>query len=245
MKTCIIRLPGGGQIKSKKHEDILPWRKYRNFEIDTTCYEKAISLIRRYPDWNFVFTSGGVGAFIYINLGHSLGLPTHISQTIGCEIVSLLNKIIISHFAENSVAVLPTEVEVSMLRQTIASAGKQCFFLKPDPYFHSTDSLAVHAAINLESDVVLFLKTGVPIFHVGFDEPTRIDVWAIDDLIMRARHLLESKALNYILDYESTLLIKEHKLTTFLLEPSKISEVSFDDGDLNIMNKGFATKIRV
>jgi len=227
MSTFVIRLPGGGRISKKNKEHSLKWLDYRSFGINTDSYTSIIELIRSNPDSKFILISGGVGAFLYTNLCKDLGLDNIFSSKVGSHIISIMHKILIEAFENEGIKVYPKQAELQELRGLKQKADYQCFFVEPNIDCLSTDSLAVQASIEVDSVETVFLKEGAPTYHVGFDNPTVITHWHINDISAKSEKHFTGSNGHYLLDIESCSLIKKFKVNSKIVCPSELKNLKF------------------
>lgn len=232
MNKIIIRLPGGGRIKEKKQNQDISWWGYRNFHIDPGFYSEISLIINSNPDCVFYVISGGVGAFMYTNLSNAINLDSKLSSEVGCEIVSILHKILIGSLIERDVKVCPVEVKLNDLDNPYYS-NHSCYFIKPDSLILSTDSLAASVASIIEADLILFIKEGAPIYHVGFDTPTKVTEWCIDSIRLKSAEVTG----NYLLDSEALDILEDVKPQALIIPPELLSDFSY-----NKQHYGFGSK---
>ncbi|MFY8284335.1 hypothetical protein AAEU31_12570 [Pseudoalteromonas sp. SSMSWG5] len=228
MSTFVIRLPGGGRISKKNKEHTLKWLDYRSFGIKIDSYTSIIELIKSNPNSKFFLISGGVGAFLYTNFCRDLCLDNDFSSTIGGDIIGIMHKILIEAFKREGVRIYPKQVAIKELKELKQNSDYQCFFVEPNLDSLSTDSLAVQAAIEVNSVETVFLKEGAPTYHVGFDNPTIITHWSIDDISAKSEEHFKSSNGHYLLDTESCSLIKKFQIKSKIVCPSELKNLKFD-----------------
>ncbi|MAD03411.1 MAG: hypothetical protein CMK65_07310 [Pseudoalteromonas sp.] len=228
MSTFVIRLPGGGRISRKKKEHGLKWLDYRSFFIKTDSYNSIIELIKDNSNSKFILISGGVGAFLYTNLCEDLYLDRDFSSTIGSDIISIMHKILIEAFERERIRIYPKQVAIKELKELEQNSDYQCFFVEPNLDSLSTDSLAVQASIEVNSVETVFLKEGAPTYHVGFDSPTVITHWKIDDISAKSEEHFKGSNGHYLLDTESCSLIKKFQIKSKIVCPSELKNLKFD-----------------
>ncbi|MGN5764616.1 hypothetical protein ACNQO6_09695 [Acinetobacter calcoaceticus] len=231
MTNVIIRLPGGGRIKKSDEKQLIEWWDYRNHFIENNFYSELKEIIQKNQHAKFYFISGGVGAFIYTDLCKKLNNSETLRAQIGCDIVSIMHKILINSLIENRVDVFPNEISIKDLN-SLSHKKNRVFFIKPDINFLSTDSLAASVANMISAEIIIYIKEGSPIYHAGFNEPTIMNQWRIADIkerakIIKGNYIIDSEALNTI---ES--LIKKNCSKVLILNPSQLIK-------LDLINKNY------
>ncbi|MGP2449835.1 hypothetical protein ACTUSR_12140 [Pantoea stewartii subsp. indologenes] len=233
MTNIVIRLPGGGRIRKRDEKQDIEWWGYRNYFIDTDFYNDLEKLISKNKNFNFYFISGGVGAFIYTNLCDSLELHKDLRDEVGCTIVSVMHKILIEKLKNSAVRVYPEEISFDDIN-VVESRGFNSFFVMPEKRFLSTDSLAANVGQIVSAKMIIYIKEGAPLFHVGFDEATVVNAWEIDDIRRRAKgvqgnYILDSDALGVIEN-----LITKNKTRTLILSPGQLKEINMEDDNFGL-----------
>ncbi|MEQ9968151.1 hypothetical protein ABRP72_03045 [Pectobacterium carotovorum] len=229
MNRIIIRLPGGGRINKKNEMQEISWWDYRNYYINPELYSEINFIITNNKNCIFFFVSGGVGAFLYTNLSKSLNLKNNITSQVGCDIVSLMHKILINNLIDSGIDVHPTEIALSELSDK-RDFKYSCYFIKPFSDVMSTDSLAAQVASIVHADMIVYLKEGAPVYHIGFDEPTRIGKWAIDDIRVRAKGVKG----NYIIDDEALNKIEETNIKTIITNPKIFPNFNYNESNFGL-----------
>lgn len=214
MNRIIIRLPGGGRINKRNEMQEISWWDYRNYYINPELYSEIDSVMGNNKNCTFFFISGGVGAFLYTNLCKSLNIKNDITSQVGCDIVSLMHKILISNLLDSGIDAYPTEIALSELSEK-QNFKHSCYFIKPFSNIMSTDSLAAQVASVVHADMIVYLKEGAPVYHIGFNEPTRVGKWGINDI--RARST--GAKGHYIIDDEALNKIEETNIKTIITNP--------------------------
>lgn len=235
MNNIIVRLPGGGRIKKHEKKQILTWWDYRNYFINTDIYNDIKKIIETNKDSKFFFISGGVGAFIYTDLCRNLNISNNLAAEIGCDVISIMHKILINSLIDDGINVFPTEIDIKSYN-TIFYKENSCFFIKPDTEFLSTDSLAANVAKLVSAKLIVYIKEGSPTYYAGFKKPTIINKWEIDDIRERAK-LIKG---NYILDNEALNIIEDLKENInsriLILNPNQLKNLNFNDVNLGLGN---------
>lgn len=239
MNKIIIRLPGGGRIKEKNQHQDISWWGYRGFHIDPEFYLGISSIIKSNPDCIFYFISGGVGAFMYTNFSNAINLDDKITSEVGCEIVSVLHKILIGSLIERDVQVCPVEVGLDGLDDPNYS-NYSCYFIKPNPNTLSTDSLAASVAPIVEAELILFIKEGAPTYYVGFDTPTKVTEWSIENIRLKSVEVVG----NYLLDSEALDILENVKPKALIIPPEIFSNFSFKKESYGFGSKDYYTEIK-
>jgi hypothetical protein len=148
----------------------------------------------------------GTGAFLYITLCENLGLPDDVRNKIGCRIVNTLGETIIGLLRSHSVDVYEELISFEQISFHYALGHHSVGVLQATPTCASTDSLAAAAVEWSGARIVVMFKYGVPIYHSGFETPTR--VLEFDENLLKravvaaadrpgAHPLLDCKALEY------------------------------------------------
>lgn len=243
MSSYVIRLPGGGRIKRSDSTQALSWWEYRNHYISTRTYTQLTNFIQNNKNQKLVFVSGGVGAFLYTDLCKSLGLNSNFESEIGIEIISIMHKVLIEHLSSSGVSVYKSEVPIEDLETTMSHSEQQCFFIKCDSSFQSTDSIAAHAAAVTNSRAILFLKQGAPNYHAGFEKETKVTKWDISDIHRKAKNLWASKRENYILDVECSLKIKNDGIKSSIMPPELLERIILDAVNYGLESSDCYTEI--
>jgi len=229
MSNIIIRLPGGGRINKKKEEQEISWWDYRNHYINPELYSEIKDVMAKNKDCVFFFVSGGVGAFLYTDLCNSLSVKDDIISQVGCDIVSLMHKILISNLIGNGINAYPTETSLTELSE-MQNFKHSCYFVKPFIKIMSTDSLAAHVAPLVHADMIVYLKEGAPVYHIGFNEPTRVSKWGINDIRLRAKGVKG----HYIIDDEALNLIEKMNVKTLITSPKTFSNFNYHESDFGL-----------
>lgn len=239
MNKIIIRLPGGGRIKDKHQTQDVSWWSYRSFHIEPDFYLGISNVIKSNPECTFYIVSGGVGAFMYTNLSKVLNKNGKITSAIGCDIVSTLHKIIINNLVENDVNVCPSEIDLENLKD-FNKEEHACYFIRPNPNILSTDSLAASVAPIVDADLILFIKEGAPTYHVGFDAPTKITEWSIENI----RKKSVSVSGNYLLDSEALDILGMDMLKSLIIPPELLSDFSYNKPHYGFGSKDNYTELK-
>lgn len=169
---------------------------------------------------------------MYTNLSKVINKNGKITAAIGCDIVSILHKIIINNLVENDVNVCPSEVDLENLMD-FKKNEHTCYFIRPNPDILSTDSLAARVAPIVDADLILFIKEGAPTYHVGFDCPTKITEWCIENI----REKSVGVSGNYLLDSEALDVLGRDMLKSLIIPPELLSDFSY-----NKQHYGFGSK---
>ncbi|MEI8704974.1 hypothetical protein [Pseudoalteromonas sp. B62] len=225
MKTVVIRLTGGGAISEVGTETDLPWWGYRSMHITPSVYSDLTALIANNPSIKFIFVCGGIGAFLFTDLVKNLALNTHADE-VGRGIISILNGIAISYLNSFSINVYPNEIPVNEVGKYLSTTDASCFFIKPDTGCISSDSLAAEAAFLSKAELLLYVKKGAPQYHVGFDKPTIINRWSLDDIELKSLTLYEEQAKHYVLDYQACSILKSNTNEIYIIPPEIIREIN-------------------
>ncbi|MCC3705557.1 hypothetical protein LLR08_23750 [Rouxiella badensis] len=229
MNRIIIRLPGGGRINKKNEMQEIAWWDYRNYFINPEFYSEIKSVINNNINCTFFFVSGGVGAFLYTNLCKSLGVGGDITSQVGCDIVSIMHKILINNLLGSGVDTYPTEMTLNELSEKV-NLENSCYFIKPCSDIMSTDSLAAQVASIVLADIVIYLKEGAPVYHIGFKEPTRVAKWSINDIRARAKEVNG----HYIIDSEALNKIEEGNIKTIITNPRAFSGFNYHESNFGL-----------
>jgi hypothetical protein len=243
LSIYVVRLPGGGRISQRTRRDQLSWLGYRDYSIQKDIYVSIINLVKETPDSKFVFISGGVGAFIYSDFCNDLGLDHSFAAKVGIDIISIMHQILIETMRNDKVSIYPQEVKLKDLKSIITENNNQCFFVKPDVECMSSDSLAIKASINIDSDLTIFIKEGAPTYHVGFNEPTTMIQWHIDDITSKAEKCFAEGNGHYLLDMESCTLIKKFNITSVITSPLEIPFIKCISNSIESSNKQRITEV--
>lgn len=225
MKTVVIRLTGGGAISEASTEIDVPWWGYRNMHITPSVYSDLTALIANNPSTRFIFVCGGIGAFLFTDLVKNLAMDSYADE-VGKGIISILNGIAISYLNSLSVNVYPNEVPANEVEKYLSTTDASCFFIKPDSGCISSDSLAAEAAFLAKADLLLYVKKGAPQYHVGFDKPTIINRWSLDDIELKSLTLYEDQNKHYVLDYQACSILKSNSNETYIIPPEIIKEIN-------------------
>jgi uridylate kinase len=228
MNAIVIRLIGGGAISQFNKEREISWWGYRNIEILPTVFEDITALLKRNESTRFIFICGGIGAFLFTKLARQLCLIAY-QDKVGREIVSTLNGIAIEYLKSQNFDVFPSEVSLEKLAATYTSSSNQCFFVKPNENCISTDTLAAKAALESKACMILYVKKGAPLYHLGFDKPTVMNNWSLDDLGTKSLDLYNHSSKHYVLDHQSCSLLKSLNIKTYIIPPEMVSELIVDD----------------
>jgi hypothetical protein len=226
MNKIIIRLPGGGRINKKNEPQEISWWDYRNYFINPELYSEIKNIIAKNINCTFFFVSGGVGAFLYTNLCKSLDIKNDIESQVGCDIVSIMHKILIGNLLDSGIDAYPTEISLSELSE-MRNFKNSCYFIKPISNIMSTDSLAAQVTSVVLADLVVYLKEGAPIYHIGFKEPTRVGKWSISDIRTRAKGVKG----HYIIDGEALNIIEEENVKAIITDPTTFFSFNYNEGD--------------
>ncbi|MBB1275827.1 hypothetical protein [Pseudoalteromonas sp. SR43-3] len=225
MKSVVIRLTGGGAISEASTEIDVPWWGYRNMHITPSVYSDLTALIANNPSTRFIFVCGGIGAFLFTDLVKNLAIDSYADE-VGKGIISILNGIAISYLNSLSVNVYPNEVPANEVEKYLSTTDASCFFIKPDSGCISSDSLAAEAAFLAKADLLLYVKKGAPQYHVGFDKPTIINRWSLDDIELKSLTLYEEQAKHYVLDYQACSILKSNTNEIYIIPPEIIKEIN-------------------
>ncbi|ENK7125885.1 hypothetical protein AB3Y61_001444 [Serratia marcescens] len=222
MNNIIIRLPGGGRINKRNEIQEINWWSYRNYYINPGLYSEIKTVINKNRDCTLFFVCGGVGAFLYTNLCKSLNLNDDITSQIGCDVVSLMHKILINNLIENEINACPIEVSLNELIDG-QDFKYSCYFIKPFANIMSTDSLAANLASKVHADLIVYLKEGAPVYHIGFNEPTRVSKWDVTDIRKRAKGVKG----HYIIDNEALNIIEKTNIKTIITNPEVFTDFDY------------------
>lgn len=225
MKSVVIRLTGGGAISEVSTEIDVPWWGYRNMHINPSVYSDLTALIANNPSTRFIFVCGGIGAFLFTDLVKNLAIDSYADE-VGKGIISILNGIAISYLNSLSVNVYPNEVPANEVEKYLSTTDASCFFIKPDSGCISSDSLAAEAAFLAKADLLLYVKKGAPQYHVGFDKPTIINRWSLDDIELKSLTLYEEQTKHYVLDYQACSILKSNTNEIYIIPPEIIKEIN-------------------
>jgi hypothetical protein len=151
--------------------------------------------------------------------------------------------VFIERMRNDKVSIYPQEVELKDLKSAIIENNNQCFFVKPDVDCMSSDSLAIKASINIDSDLTIFIKEGAPTYHVGFNEPTTMIQWHIDDITSKAEKCFAEGNGHYLLDIESCTLIKKFNITSVITSPLEIPFIKCISNSIESSNKQRITEV--
>lgn len=225
MKTVVIRLTGGGAISEASTEIDVPWWGYRNMHIAPDVFKDLPVIITNNPSTKFIFVCGGIGAFLFTDLVKNLAMDSYVDE-VGKGIISILNGIAISYLNSFSINVYSNEVPVNQIEKYLSTTDARCFFIKPDSGCISSDSLAAEATFLTKADLLLYVKKGAPQYHVGFDKPTIINRWSLDDIELKALTLYEEQNKHYVLDYQACSILKSNSNETYIIPPEIIKEIN-------------------
>ncbi|WP_162803500.1 hypothetical protein [Pseudomonas kribbensis] len=222
--TIVIKLPGAGMIKKGPATSSIEWLGYRDYRIDAGFYRDLLTLISSRNDTHkLVIVSGGVGSHLQLNLAKELGASSDDLKIIGTDHVRTLQRIFLSCCEKYDAVVHDTLLPVHELKTVMAASDASVFFVDPDTRFASTDSLAAAAAQAISADRLIVFKAKVPLFSAGFDAPTRIEKWPIDNLIERAESFEALNSGHYIMDRASLEIIRDAGISSYLLAPENYS----------------------
>ncbi|WP_404468653.1 hypothetical protein [Sutcliffiella horikoshii] len=237
MMNYVIKAGGSGNIieESNKADDLPEWLNYRRVKINSKYFEKVcLSLVEFTKKNNKIFyINGGVGAYLFLDFGRSLGLDDRILDQTGCDIINNTSRLLLEKTRSLDGNVCPFLVDVQDIKTSIINKF-DIFFIKANPMCKSSDALAAKVATNLEKANLIYFKYGIPTYYVGFEKPVDILEFKIVDLIERAKNKIEKPGDNFILDKEALKLIYTYKIDTTLINSDDISKYINDESDKTI-----------
>jgi hypothetical protein len=229
MNNYVIRLPGGGRIKKNENQQPIPWWDYRCFFIDNSSYLSLEALFKRNSDCKIALVSGGVGAFLYTELGKSLHLAEPVIKDAGCAIISILHNILMCYLISKNLSVYPYEVDIDEINGVMENNIHQVYFVKTDTKNHSTDSLAIRTAISIKAKLTVFIKENAPEYIIGFNKPTVLLKWNLSSLLSQSLENPLKGSNDYILDPVTCQLISDQKLKAIIANPKILDYLRFKD----------------
>jgi len=225
MKKYIIKAGGSGNIVETDFKHKIDWLNYRRIQINSIFFRELVqSLVEASKYHKIAYINGGVAAYLFINLAESLEIDKSELDVIGCEIINITSKIILEAVKKYNSNVCPELINPLEFEDNLFNIYNLIIF-KAVPTFKSTDSLAAFVASrNLDSEFLLF-KKGVPLYHVGFETPTKITEFKITKLKEIALSFNEIPGNNSIIDHESIELIIKNKIKTTLYNSEEINKL--------------------
>ncbi|MDO0821301.1 hypothetical protein [Desulfosporosinus nitroreducens] len=225
MNTFVIKAGGSGNIIETDFKHEIEWLKYRRIQIDAKYFSTLIeSLTTASYDNKIVYVNGGVAAFIFIDLARNLGLDNENLDEIGCRIVNTTSYIILESLKNKSAKVYPELINPLEFRKEILN-DYNLILIKAIQGFKSTDSLATYIASQVQESELMFFKKGIPIYHVGFESPTKVTEFKLSDLENIGAKVTEVPGNNAILDKESINIIKKKMIKTVLYNSDDIDKL--------------------
>lgn len=216
----VIKLPGAGLIgcnNSEKSE--LAWLSYRDYKIDFQFYVDLFSDIEKNNKDKLFIVSGGVGSHLYTKLAEDLACAHSFRKYLGISCVKLIQETIMNYAADRNSSVFNRLITIDEAKNIAEKSQKNIFFIEPTKNANSTDSLATMLANDVNADKLIFFKAKAPVYFVGFNEPTVIEQWMLSDLIERAYDYEKNTGRDYIVDYQSLLIIQSSKIKSFIYNP--------------------------
>jgi uridylate kinase len=222
MKVYVIKALGSGNFIETELVNEIPWLSYRKFQIDTGYMNSLVnSLAKVSKAYKLAFICGGMGAYLFINMAKALNLNDKILNNIGCSIINLNSNILLEALINKGVKVCPSLVS-ALDNYEEYFINYDLLFFKAIPEFSSTDSLAAHVSSKLIDTELIFFKKGVPIYYDGFEKPTKVSEFRIEELEDISENYIETPGKNYIIDYNSIRIIKKHRIKVTLFNADDI-----------------------
>ncbi|HZH76599.1 MAG TPA: hypothetical protein VEY88_11230 [Archangium sp.] len=226
MKVSVIKAGGSGNILETDHKHAIPWLAYRRFKLDPDYLRKLVEGVLAAVQANnkIVFVSGGMGAYLYIDLARELGLSESALAEIGCGIVNVNGRIASDAVSLRGVSVCPRLIPPS---PSLSENLKQydVVVVRAEPGYLSTDALAAVAAANIPGSELVLFKKGVPEYHVGFERPTVVEKFTIAELRAIAAKFGEGAGANSILDAQCLEVIERNAIRTRLVNSDHLGDL--------------------
>lgn len=221
----MIKAGGGGCLVDEGTQHPLPWLQYRRLQFDARHVKdlvgslKAVSLSHR-----VIFAPGGMGAYLFIGLGRELQLHEASLAEIGCQVVNTTGQLVLNALGVAGADVCPQLVDVNAdLQEHVDRHG--IVVVRASTATATTDSLAACAATKLRGAELLFMKKGVPVFHLGFDHPTELRLFPVTRLLAIAASFRELPGSNPILDGQCLQMMCAHRIPTLFVNSDDVVDL--------------------
>lgn len=225
MNKIVIKAGGSGNIIESNYLHPIEWMNYRKFQIKSQTFSDIVeALLQLSKSDKVVYVNGGVAAFLFINLAKSMQLGDEYLSEIGCSVINITAFIVLRKLLDLRANVYPKLLSPDLITDNLFNTY-DIVIVQSSTDYQSSDELATYTASKLSDVKLVFFKKGIPIFHTGFEKPTEIHSFPIDELLDKANEYEEVPGRNYILDKNSLRIIKDNNISTTLFNSDDICTI--------------------